>query len=191
MSPANEHPPVNVRPAQSQDADRIAEISWLGWRAAYAGIVDVAILASRSLADVQADWTPYVRAIPDDHLLLVAQVEAMVAGFVRAGPATDQDLETSTGTGTVEVYGLYVDPSWQRGGVGRVLLTTACDHLRRRGATEATLWAFADNDSALSFYERLGWQRDGARRVHETGSAEVRLRARLSVAQVGAPQRQR
>lgn len=163
---------MSVRPARPRDADRIAEISWLGWRVAYAGVIDASALAARTLADVRAEWAPYVRAVPDDHVLLVGQAEATVVGFVRAGPAADGDLVADTG----EVYGLYVDPSWQGGGVGRELLTAACEELHRRGAPEATLWAFADNDSALSFYERLGWRRDGASRLHEAGALEVRLR---------------
>jgi GNAT superfamily N-acetyltransferase len=48
-----------------------------------------------------------------------------------------------------------VDPSYQRGGVGRAVLAVAVDAARRAGAP--LLWANA-RSTAVGFYERLGWR---------------------------------
>ena len=48
--------------------------------------------------------------------------------------------------------------------MGRSLMAAALDSLRERGCTEATVWSFAANERANSFYERAGFTRDGAER---------------------------
>lgn len=55
----------------------------------------------------------------------------------------------------VQVRGMAVDASRQRSGAGRTLLEAAYERARAQGF--AVLWANG-RDSALGFYERLGWQ---------------------------------
>jgi GNAT superfamily N-acetyltransferase len=52
-----------------------------------------------------------------------------------------------------EVDQLYVDPGWQRGGIGSKLLRLAQD--RRPGGL--ALWTFQSNRAARRFYERHGF----------------------------------
>src|ERR671912_596226 len=46
-------------------------------------------------------------------------------------------------------------------GVGRALMTTACDHLADGGRNHLRLWVLADNARARKFYERAGLAADG------------------------------
>lgn len=63
-----------------------------------------------------------------------------------------------------EVSGLNVDPAaWGRG-AATALLSAAVAHMRRRGFAHAVLWVMEGNARAIRFYQREGWQRDGARR---------------------------
>jgi GNAT superfamily N-acetyltransferase len=57
--------------------------------------------------------------------------------------------------GAWRLRGMAVDPSYQRGGVGRAVLAVAGDAARRAGAP--LLWANA-RSTAVGFYERLGWR---------------------------------
>ena len=57
-----------------------------------------------------------------------------------------------------QLRGMAVDEGLQGTGVGRVLLTAAVDRLRAQGAD--VLWANA-RDTALGFYQRLGWRVEG------------------------------
>jgi len=57
-----------------------------------------------------------------------------------------------------------VEPDVQGGGVGRALLGTALEDLRGRGVE--TVWANA-RDSALGFYERMGFHAVGESWIHE------------------------
>lgn len=59
-----------------------------------------------------------------------------------------------TGSGEFQLRYMAVLPGTQGSGAGRRLLTTATERLRGDGATR--IWANA-RDTALGFYERLGW----------------------------------
>jgi ribosomal protein S18 acetylase RimI-like enzyme len=61
-----------------------------------------------------------------------------------------------------EICSFFVAPARWRGGVGRKLMEGALDSLRERGYATATVWSFSDNERANAFYERLGFERDGA-----------------------------
>ncbi len=78
------------------------------------------------------------------------------------GPSRDEDA-----VGLGEIYALYVDPGRHEGGVGRMLMAHARRRLRKAGFEAAVLWVLEGNDRAASFYEREGWNPDGATRVEE------------------------
>jgi GNAT superfamily N-acetyltransferase len=75
-----------------------------------------------------------------------------------------------------QLRGMAVAPEVQGQGVGRALLETAYEQLRSRGATRA--WANG-RDTALGFYERLGWQVVGDGFVMGTGIAHHRIQLEL------------
>ena len=85
---------------------------------------------------------------------LVAEIENAVVGFV----------SYTTGEDTAEVTGLYVDPSWQRRGIGRRLAERAEAVLRGHGASRVRLRASLAGAPA---YSALGYQETG-RGVHRT-----------------------
>ena len=59
-------------------------------------------------------------------------------------------------------------------------MAAALDDLRERGYSEATVWSFADNDRANRFYERCGFERDGAERTEEDWAHILEIRYRRS-----------
>lgn len=71
---------------------------------------------------------------------------------------------------TGEVTGIYVAPSaWGRGG-GRQLMEAALANLKAAGFATATLWVLEANRRARAFYERLGWDPEGARKIDDRGN---------------------
>ena len=71
-----------------------------------------------------------------------------------------------------ELAALYVTPARWRQGVGRALVKTALSR-----DEEVTLWVFAQNGRARSFYATLGFVDDDAQAVDPgTGVPEVRMR---------------
>jgi ribosomal protein S18 acetylase RimI-like enzyme len=85
-----------------------------------------------------------------------------VIGFVTFGPSRDRDT-----VGMGEIYALYVDPGRYQGGVGRLLMAHARRRLKEQGFEAAVLWVLLGNERAASFYEREGWEPDGATREEE------------------------
>lgn len=63
----------------------------------------------------------------------------------------------------VQLRGMAVDPDVQGQGVGRLLLDSAMERLRAAGVTR--LWCNA-RDTAVPFYERLGWTVTGPGFLH-------------------------
>lgn len=85
--------------------------------------------------------------------------EEPIIGFVTFGPSRDADAQ-----GLGEIYALYVDPTRHQAGAGRLLMTEARRRLVDLGIEEAVLWVLQGNDRAARFYEREGWEPDGATR---------------------------
>lgn len=61
-----------------------------------------------------------------------------------------------------EVYALYVLPDLIGQGIGRRLLGEAHAQMKSQGFEASALWVLYDNQRARRFYERAGYQADGA-----------------------------
>ncbi len=60
-------------------------------------------------------------------------------------------------------------------------MAAALDSLRERGCAEATVWSFAANERANSFYERAGFTRDGAESTEDVWAHLLEVRYRRSL----------
>ena len=73
-----------------------------------------------------------------------------------------------------EVAAIYLaSESWGKG-FGRELMTAALAHLARAGYAHVTLWVLDTNSRARSFYEKAGFAADGAVKVDDRGSFQLR-----------------
>ena len=66
--------------------------------------------------------------------------------------------------GTADVQTIAVVPSHQRQGLGTTLLDALSEEARRRRAREMLLEVRADNEPAIAFYQRHGFERIARRR---------------------------
>lgn len=82
----------------------------------------------------------YDRA-PDGEVVLVAEVEGVVAAFIAWWPQDNL------------VHSLYVDPGHTRRGIGKQLLAECLQRIDR----PARLKCQVQNDVALAFYRAQGW----------------------------------
>jgi L-amino acid N-acyltransferase YncA len=170
--------PLAVREAEEGDAKGIAEVHVRAWQVAYRGLVADRILDGLSVEGAERNWRRFVTE--RGSTTLVAGREGRVEGFCSvATPSRDHDATEST----AEVAAIYVAPDCWRSGVGSALLDAALGRLREEGWDEVTLWVFAENDQARSFYATHDFEPDGAERVNETvGQVEIRMRAALGPA---------
>ena len=107
--------------------------------------------------------------------VFVAERDGEIVGFVSVGASREEP-------GVGELYAIYVRAREWGSGAATRLLTAGTDALRAAEFTAATLWVLEDNPRARRFYEREGWQLDGASRSEEflgVEVAEVRYRRGL------------
>jgi putative acetyltransferase len=123
---------VIVRAAEEDDVPALAAIAERSYRAAFAGILEAAVLESRDAAFFAA------RFASSWERMLVAVSENGPAGFL---------LMTE---GHIDM--LFMDPAASGKGGGAMLL----EHAEALGAK--SLECFRDNHAARRFYERHGWQ---------------------------------
>ena len=109
--------------------------------------------------------------------MLMAEEDGQLLGFSACGESRDDDSAPSVG----EVRSFFVAAARWGEGVGQALMAAALDSLRARGCTEATVWSFAANERANSFYERAGFIRDGAERTEDVWAHLLEVRYRRSL----------
>jgi GNAT superfamily N-acetyltransferase len=164
---------MEVRLGTARDAKGIAGVQERGWQAAYRHVFPPAELDRGGFIQVSR-WRDRLRRPPTGWATFVSVRDGAVIGFACIGPSRDVD-------GAGEVYAIYVEPEWWSTGTGRSLMERAEQELASR-YDQATLWVLEDNPRARRFYERAGWELDGARKSEERWgvcAAEVRYRRRL------------
>lgn len=91
-----------------------------------------------------------------DAVVLVADIEGHVAGYVYAGlePLSWKELRGPAGF----IHDLVVEPSAQRHGLARDLLAEAIKWLRDHGAPRVVLWTAAQNARAQTVFAAAGFR---------------------------------
>jgi ribosomal protein S18 acetylase RimI-like enzyme len=78
--------------------------------------------------------------------------------LVESGGATVGTVRLTRHGEEAGIYGLAVDPAWQRRGIGRAVLEQVCEQLRREGARRVGLEVAVDNERALRLYTSVGFR---------------------------------
>lgn len=153
-----------LRRATVDDARAIARVHVAGWQKAYRGQLPDELLDNLSVDARRSRWKKLLSDPAGGTHAFVTEVDGEVAGFVAFGRTRDDDQDISR---VGEVFAIYVHPDCWRKGLGRALLERSLTDLKREGFDEATLWVLETNEQARSFYEKEGWEDDGARKVDE------------------------
>jgi GNAT superfamily N-acetyltransferase len=154
---------MQVRLARSADALAVETIRVRGWQAAYRHILPPAELDALEIDATR--WRDRFDAPPAGWTTFVAELDTVVVGFASIGPSRDEQ-------GLGELYALYVEPSAWLQGTGRKLIARAEEELARTYAA-AALWVLTANVRARRFYERVGWQLDGAVKTQDRWGVEA------------------
>jgi len=164
---------MEVRPAQIEDAARIAEIHVLSWQSGYRGLMpqdyldglDPAQRLPRRIQSLRdADWSR-------GGCLVVADDDGMLAGFADVCPSRDDDAASSK---VGEIGAIYLMPDLWGKGLGRELMAAALTRLARLGYDEVTLWVLDTNARARRFYDAAGFRPDGAVKVDDSRGFPLR-----------------
>ena len=83
-----------------------------------------------------------------------------IVGFAGIRPSRDP-----VGVQLGELDTIAVDPSYWRARIGKALMAVAQHFLRVDGYDEAILWTVDGYEQGITFYEAMGWCRDGGRQI--------------------------
>lgn len=155
-----------IRPARIRDTEAIACAQVLSWQAAYRGVLEDRFLDDLSTDVQHASWLQRLNA---GARVAVAEDADELVGFACHGPARDDDVLAGSG----EVYALYVVPSSWGSGAGSRLLAAVVGDQEATGSAGVVLWVLENNGRARRFYERRGWEPEGAMRVAQIGVRRV------------------
>jgi ribosomal protein S18 acetylase RimI-like enzyme len=139
---------IDVRRAETRDAEEITAVHDAAWRYAYDGLIPAREL-SRIVARRGPRW--WQRAIRRGTAILVLEVGGAICGYATLGPNRARNLAQKG-----EVYEIYLKPEYQGVGLGTRLFLSARRELARFGFDTIVVWALADNDGACSFYRNAG-----------------------------------
>ena len=93
----------------------------------------------------------------DDAVVLVAEIDGRIVGYVYAGlePMSWKELRGPAGF----IHDVMVEGDEQGAGAGSALIDAAIAWLRDRGAPRVMLWTAERNDGAQRLFQRLGFRR--------------------------------
>lgn len=159
-------PAVRIRQAELADADAIAAIFVRSWQQNYRGLIPQDYLDRMSPADGRPAWERQLAATSwPRQVILVAEADRRVAGFVGFCPTRDRDDDPGT---VVEFYALFLAPQVRGSGLGRRLVSSAFEIVSGTGYEQATGWVIEGNHGGRRFHEAMGWYHDGAVRRDDT-----------------------
>ena len=147
-----------VRSAEFGDARGIATVRVRGWQAGYAGLIPTPYLDSMDVASNCVRVQKWLRnaSVQQSHWVCLEGSE-IIGWALTFDHARDHDLPSQTS----ELVACYVLPAvWGRG-AGFSLCAHALRALKQRGKKSVVLWVLADNERAIRFYRRQGFDLDG------------------------------
>jgi ribosomal protein S18 acetylase RimI-like enzyme len=139
---------IDIRRAEPQDADAIADVHHESWKGAYTGIIPYRALG-QMIARRGCEW--WERAIRRSANVIVIDAGGTIAGYATLGRNRARQLPHQG-----EIYELYLRPEWQGVGLGRRLFRAARAHLSELGLSGMVVWALEENRGALDFYAGEG-----------------------------------
>jgi L-amino acid N-acyltransferase YncA len=141
---------VTIRPAQTGDLARVAEI----YNAGIAERVATFETAPRTVEDISS-W------VGDGQPFIVAIDGYEVIGWARAAAYSDRCVYQGVGE-----HAVYVHPTSRGRGLGSELLRELCLESERHGLYKLTSRVFADNHPSRAAHRAAGFEEVGIQRRH-------------------------
>ncbi|MFH8495918.1 GNAT family N-acetyltransferase [Streptomyces coeruleorubidus] len=152
------------------DCDRVAEIRIRGWQSAYRGLIPQSYLNGLSVAeDAERRRERLARADGSVVNLVAEDTGGEVVGWACHGPYRGGEVVT----GDAELYAIYVHPAHLGQGAGQALLAESVVRCAATGHGRLLLWVLKENGRARRFYERAGFEADGAEEPFEVDGVTV------------------
>lgn len=140
-----------IRSATPQDAKGIANVHVKSWQTTYTGIMPDEVIQSRGMDNRLAIWTRILSNPNPDTVLLVAEDDKQIVGFVQGGKPQEAIENYDS-----ELYAIYLLQDAQGKGLGRRLMEACAKVLCNKGHHSLMLWVLKGNDDSCGYYEYMG-----------------------------------
>lgn len=147
----------SIRDAAIDDAQAIARVNYTTWLHTYRGILPDSEIDSLNLELLTDQWIQNLSVANSRSGTLVITEGMTLIAYSRFYPSVDSDDDQAK---VATIGSMYVDPDFQRRGVGRKLMRAVLRAAKEHGYAEATLHVLTANKRAQEFYENLGWEKD-------------------------------
>lgn len=146
-------PPI-IRPARPTDAEPLAQLATAVFRHTYGAAIPDAVLTPYLARAFSPGAIALAIDNPTTYFFVAAQADTLL-GYSKC-TATVPPARIS-GENALELVNLYIEPTHQGRGIGKALLHAAMQYALTQGYTRMWLCVWQANQSALRFYQRLGF----------------------------------
>lgn len=138
---------IAVGPLALDEAEAVAALADLIWHKHYPGIISVEQIDYM----LRERYKPALirQTLARGDRWLVARAAGELVGFAHGYALMDGDYKLDK---------LYVDPNWQRHGIGQLLMKNLAEHARRHGSRRLVLRVNRHNEKAIAAYRKYGFE---------------------------------
>ncbi|MEM7057237.1 MAG: GNAT family N-acetyltransferase [Pseudomonadota bacterium] len=140
---------ILLRDGIAGDFQAIADLHVASWQQTYRSLMPDTYLSGPVFEDLRKRWHAQLMDPPKDSILIVAEDETAIAGFIYLYPDEDE-------MGWVTLDNLHVRADFRGRGLGERLMKAAAARITELGRARVLLYVLDGNDDACRFYERLG-----------------------------------
>ena len=151
---------MTIRTTTLKDIKDIATIHVTVWQVAYKGLIPQSYLDNLSIAKREQNWSSILKNSKNQ--TIVQEINGTVVGFANFGNTRDEDKNSKV---IGEITSIYLDPEHWRKGLGTELFQFILSEMKNQEFTEVTLWVLDTNQTACSFYQKMGFKPDGATKI--------------------------
>jgi ribosomal protein S18 acetylase RimI-like enzyme len=160
---------ILIRQATVQDATMISELSIATFRETYAEFntasnMDAYILKHFKVAQLEEEIRD-----EDQNIFFITFVDEVPAAYVKLSVANSP--AALQGTRPIEIERFYVLKPYQEQKLGSTLMSYCLSNAIRKGYETLWLGVWQQNDKAIAFYERWGFEKFGAH-IFQLGNDE-------------------
>ncbi|MDP5275470.1 GNAT family N-acetyltransferase [Chengkuizengella axinellae] len=138
-----------IRQATQQDTKAIAKVHVDSWKTTYKGLIPDDYLNNRSVDDYKARWSEFL-TYKNQFVYVAETKKGEIVGFSNGGRERDHHSEYKG-----EIYAIYLLKSYQRKGIGKLLVRPILKDLITMNIDTMLIWVLKENNSRL-FYESVG-----------------------------------
>jgi len=151
-----------IRTAKIEDRSRMAEIHVFAWRCAYKDFISLDYLYNKfTVKNREEKFREYLSQNNLNNENYVFEDENIIKAFLTIGNCRVDDKDINT----FELMGIYVDPMFQRQKIGTKLTEYCINEAINRSKKEIVLWVFEKNSESIKFYEKMGFSKDGKKKL--------------------------